>query len=226
MADSQPNLRGELLRPLEDCCRLCASKPQQKCQIFPKKAGVSGNLHFLIEKYTEIDVRPDDGLPQIICRNCQRGIINIEEKVDSLRKTAKKAREKFLQGGTAQKRCIDEKDKENKSPSAKSPLRKKNRSDQGLMTTFPHPVSARSLEFTSSHVLKTSTGSLPVSLNLATAGNEKDHVQVVTQVKKSCNVASDDGVINKEAKEPRNASEIILSAGVRRPKVRYFMLYC
>ena len=103
MADSQPNLCGELLPPLEDCCRLCASKPQQKYQIFSKKAGVSANLHFLIKKYTEIDVRPDDGLPQIICRNCQRGIINIEEKVDSLRKTAKKVREKFLQGGTAQK---------------------------------------------------------------------------------------------------------------------------
>ena len=112
MAESRPNLPGESLPPIQDRCRLCASKPQQKYQIFSKKAGVSANLHFLIKKYTEIGVRPDDGLPQIIYRNCQRVIINIEEKVDSLRKTAKKVRENFQQGGTAQKRCIDEKDRE------------------------------------------------------------------------------------------------------------------
>ena len=50
------------------------SKKKQTNKYFLKKLGC-----LQIKKYTEIDVQPDDCLPQIICRNCQRVIINIEE---------------------------------------------------------------------------------------------------------------------------------------------------
>lgn len=207
---------------LRDLCRLCAKQTKQRFQIF-SDSGKAVSLQQLIWKLTRVEVKEEDGFPQQICRNCYRGLIVLRDKIETLRKSCSEAQVRFRYEKTAPKsyKSGTEDEKERISPLTKSPLRKKSRLD----APPGPPICVRSLNFDACINNKTAlhlNSTLSANEDSATPTSVEPISPSTDPEQRNCSSSHSHGRNNSSVattSSSRKASEIILSAGVRKSKV-------